>query len=152
MTYILCKSNKHKAVRYKKWCWCWKSICVASSKYKGSQFSSLLLRKITFPKSTVPFSHLFLSPARRGCLSQLASVCRLIQMDMASRPPVPHRPSGWTWLPGLQMGRRAPHLCWTLNLGTLTHTVAGRRLSRLSSISNHPRLNSGRFPSSYHHR
>ncbi len=87
-------------MRYKQWWWCWKSICIALTKYKGRQFSSLLLRKITFPKSTVPFSHLLLSLTRRGRLSQLASVCRLIQMDMASRPPVPHRPSGWTWLPG----------------------------------------------------
>ena len=44
-------------------------------------------------------------------------------MDTASRPPVPpppHRPSGWTWLPGLQMGGRAPHLWWTLDPDTLT--------------------------------
>lgn len=32
----------------------------------------------------------------------------------------PHRPSGWTWLPGLQMGGRAPHLWWTLDPDTLT--------------------------------
>lgn len=109
------KSNKHEPGRYKQWCWCWKSICIALTKYKGQQFSSLLLRKITFPKSSVPFSRLLLSLTRTGRLSQLASVCRLIQMDMASRPSVPHRPSGWTWLPGLQMGRRAPHLWWTLD-------------------------------------
>lgn len=48
-----------------------------------------------------PFGHFFpISGQRVGKEgggvrpSQLAPVCRLIQMDVGARPPVPHRPSG----------------------------------------------------------
>lgn len=113
-----CKSNKHDPLRYKQWWWCWKSICITLTKYKGQQFGSLLLRKITFPKINHPLQPSSPVMNQEGLLSQSAGLCMQIDPDghgvQTSSPP-PHRPSGWTWLPGLQMGRRAPHLWRTLD-------------------------------------
>lgn len=52
-------------------------------------------------------------------------------MDVASRPPSPHRPFGWTWLSWLQTERRASHLWWTLHPHPY---MADHRLGCLSTI------------------
>lgn len=148
--HIYCKSNKHEPVS--QWCWCWKSICIALTKYKGYQFSSLLLRKITFPKSTVPFSHLPVT-SQEG-LSQSAGLC--MQIDPDGHGVQTSSPPHTLWLnltPRTTDGRGGPFtFAEPPNLNTITHSTADHRLSGLSSMNNYSRLNSGRFPSSYHHR
>lgn len=53
-------------------------------------------------------------------------------MDMASRPPGPHRPSDWTWLPGLQMGGEGPSP--SMNPGPRPRSAAPTRRPALTTI------------------